>query len=194
LKNYTKEAVIADDSGLVVDALNGEPGVFSSRYCGEEGNDQGNNKKLLSELKDIPLAQRTARFVCCIVFIDEKGFEKSYHGTCEGIIIDTPGMKELGMTDNAEGIKTTFQDIVNISAECKFPDCKHINETGCAVLEALNNGTIDRDSYDNYQKINKEQERFKSTVFEKRKKEKVFGKMLKNYQKDIKRHNDDEGS
>ena len=56
-----------------------------------------------------------------------------------GIIIDTPGMKELGMTDNTEGIKTTFQEIFNISLKCKFPDCKHINETGCAVIEALNN-------------------------------------------------------
>jgi len=93
-------------------------------------------------------------------------------------------MKELGMTDNTEGIKTTFQEIVNISLNCKFPDCKHINETGCAVIEALNNGSIDKDSYDNYQKIQKEQERFQTTVSEKRKKEKSFGKMIKNYYKD----------
>ena len=98
-----------------------------------------------------------------------------------GIIIDTPGMKELGMTDNAEGIKTTFQEISDISMKCKFPDCRHKNETGCAVIEALNNGTIDKDSYDNYQKIQKEQERFKITIAEKRKKDKVFGKMIKNY-------------
>ena len=103
-----------------------------------------------------------------------------------GIIIDTPGMKELGMTDNTEGIKTTFQEIVNISLNCKFPDCKHINETGCAVIDALNNGIIDIDSYDNYQKIQKEQERFQTTVSEKRKKDKAFGKMIKNYYKDNK--------
>jgi len=66
-----------------------------------------------------------------------------------GIIIDTPGMKELGMTDNTDGIKTTFQEIFDLSNKCKYPDCKHINETGCAVLEALNNGTIDEDSYEN---------------------------------------------
>jgi ribosome biogenesis GTPase len=101
-----------------------------------------------------------------------------------GIIIDTPGMKELGMTDNAEGIVTTFQEIVNIAKTCKFPDCKHVNETGCAVIDALNNGTIDKDSYDNYQKIQKEQERFQTSVAEKRKKDKVFGKMIKNYYKD----------
>jgi len=103
-----------------------------------------------------------------------------------GIVIDTPGMKELGMTDNTVGIETTFQEIVNISLNCKFPDCKHINETGCAVIEALNNGSIDIDSYDNYQKIQKEQERFNTTVSEKRKKDKVFGKMIKNYYKDNK--------
>jgi ribosome biogenesis GTPase len=105
-----------------------------------------------------------------------------------GIIIDTPGMRELGMTDNAEGIKTTFQEIYNLSLKCKFPDCKHINEIGCAVIEALNNGTIDNDSYDNYQKIQKEQERFQTTVAEKRKKDRVFGKMIKNYYKGKKKN------
>jgi ribosome biogenesis GTPase len=103
-----------------------------------------------------------------------------------GIIIDTPGMRELGVTDNTEGNKTTFQEIFDISFKCKFPDCKHINETGCAVIEALNNGTINKDSYDNYQKIHKEQERFQTTIAEKRKKDKVFGKMIKNYHKDKK--------
>jgi len=102
-----------------------------------------------------------------------------------GIIIDTPGMRELGMIDNSEGIKTTFQEIFDISFKCKFPDCTHINETGCAVIEALNNGTIDRESYDNYQKIHKEQERFQTTLAEKRKKDKVFGKIIKNYNKNF---------
>ena len=103
-----------------------------------------------------------------------------------GIIIDTPGMKELGITENTEGIITTFQEIVDIALNCKFPDCKHINETGCAVIDALNKGTIDKESYDNYQKILKEQERFQTTIFEKRKKDKAFGKMIKNYLKDKK--------
>jgi ribosome biogenesis GTPase len=105
-----------------------------------------------------------------------------------GIIIDTPGMRELGMTDNSEGIKTTFQEIYNLSLKCKFPDCNHINEVVCAVIEALNNGTIDKDSFDNYQKIQKEQERFQTTVAEKRKKDKEFGKMIKNYYKDLKKN------
>ncbi|HCU17805.1 MAG: ribosome small subunit-dependent GTPase A [Bacteroidetes bacterium GWE2_41_25] len=105
-----------------------------------------------------------------------------------GIIIDTPGMKELGMTDDAAGIETTFQEIHSLSLKCRFPDCKHINETGCAVIDALNNGVIDIDSYDNYQKIQKEQERFQTTVADKRKKDKVFGKIIKNYYKDKKKN------
>ena len=105
-----------------------------------------------------------------------------------GIIIDTPGMRELGVIDNTEGINTTFQEIYNLSLKCKFPDCRHINETGCAVIEALKNGTIDRDSFDNYQKIQKEQQRFQTSVAERRKKEKEFGKMVKNYKKDMKKN------
>lgn len=105
-----------------------------------------------------------------------------------GIIIDTPGMKELGMTDNNEGIQTTYSEILNIASRCRYPDCKHINETGCAVIEALNNCAIDKDSYNNYLKIQKEQERFQMTVAEKRKKDKTFGKLLKNYYKDNKRN------
>jgi ribosome biogenesis GTPase len=106
-----------------------------------------------------------------------------------GIIIDTPGMKEVGMTDNPEGIKTTFEDIYSLAPKCRFTDCKHVNEDGCAVIEALNNGSLDQDSYNNYQKIIKEQERFTTTVAEKRKKDKVFGKLIKNYFKDKDKNN-----
>ncbi len=106
-----------------------------------------------------------------------------------GIIIDTPGMRELGMTDNIEGIKTTFQEIFDLSLKCKFPDCKHVDETGCKVIQALDEGTIDRDSLDNFIKIQNEQQRFQATIVEKHKKDKAFGKMLKNYKKDIKKNN-----
>lgn len=101
------------------------------------------------------------------------------------IIIDTPGMKELGIADDDKGIKTTFQEIHKLSLKCKFPDCRHINETGCAVIEALDNGTLDKDSLDNYRKIQTEQQRFQTTIAEKHKKDKAFGKMVKNYKKDM---------
>jgi len=106
-----------------------------------------------------------------------------------GIIIDTPGMKEVGMTDNQDGIKATFQVISSLSLKCRFTDCQHINEKGCAVIEALQRGDIDQNTYDNYLKIIKEQERFTTTVAEKRKKDKVFGKLVKNYYKDKDKNN-----
>lgn len=85
-------AALADDSGLVVDALGGDPGVFSSRYAGEDGNDAANNEKLLRELGELPFDQRTARFVCTLVFIDEDGTETVARGTIEGKI----GFEEKG--------------------------------------------------------------------------------------------------
>lgn len=79
-------AVLADDSGLEVDALGGAPGVYSARYAGEDGNDEANNAKLLRELADTPEEGRTARFVCTLVFIDEDGTEIDARGTVEGRI------------------------------------------------------------------------------------------------------------
>ncbi|MFI3140943.1 MAG: RdgB/HAM1 family non-canonical purine NTP pyrophosphatase [Clostridia bacterium] len=77
---------IADDSGLVVDALDGAPGVYSARYSGEHGNDKSNNDLLLANLKDIADEKRTARFVSsiCVVFVDGKKIVVD--GACEGKI------------------------------------------------------------------------------------------------------------
>ena len=96
-----------------------------------------------------------------------------------GIIIDNPGMRELGMTDNVGGINTTFKEIADLGLKCKFRDCRHINESGCSVIEALNNGLIDKDSLDNYRRMLREQEWFRETVAEKRRKDREFGKMVK---------------
>lgn len=100
-----------------------------------------------------------------------------------GIIIDTPGMKEIGVTGNDEGIKTTYDEIFELSQKCRFPDCKHINETGCAVIEAVENGIMDKQSYENFLRLRKEQERFQTTEAERRRKDKIFGKILKDYLK-----------
>ena len=79
-------AALADDSGLEVDALGGAPGVYSSRFAGEDATDEDNNEKLLADLADTPDDERTARFVCTLVFIDEDGSETGSRGTVEGRI------------------------------------------------------------------------------------------------------------
>jgi len=103
-----------------------------------------------------------------------------------GIIIDTPGMRELGIADSANGLETTFDLIVSLSQKCRFKDCTHTNEIGCNVIASVNNGEVDKNSYDNYIRLQREKAHYESTVAEKRKKDKVFGKLLKNYHKDIK--------
>ena len=105
-----------------------------------------------------------------------------------GIIIDNPGMREVGIADVSDGLETTFDLIYNFSNQCRFGDCTHTNEAGCAVLEAVTRGDIDRSSYENYLKMEKEKAHFESSVAERRRKDKAFGKMLKNYKKDKDRY------
>lgn len=85
-------AALADDSGIEIDYLNGAPGVYSARYACEECDDAANNAKVLAELAGVPDDQRTARFVCTLVFIDEDGSERVARGTIEGRI----GYEERG--------------------------------------------------------------------------------------------------
>ena len=104
-----------------------------------------------------------------------------------GIVIDNPGMREVGITDSTSGVEEVFNEISRFSMNCKFQDCTHTNEIGCAVLEALENGDMNKHAYENYLKIEKEKSFFETSVLEKRKKEKMFGRILKDYQKkDIK--------
>jgi ribosome biogenesis GTPase / thiamine phosphate phosphatase len=77
-----------------------------------------------------------------------------------GILIDTPGMRELGITESAISLKSTFKVIFGIAINCKFSDCKHINEPYCAVINALENGELDKSFYDNFQKMKLEQKQF----------------------------------
>ena len=77
---------IADDSGLCVDALGGAPGVYSARYSGVHGDDDGNNRKLLAELEGIPTEKRTAHFACAICVSFPDGSEVTATGKCEGYI------------------------------------------------------------------------------------------------------------
>lgn len=84
--NYTGEMVIADDSGLVVDALKGKPGIFSSRYAGENATDEENNEKLLEKLKNVPKESRNAHFVCVITIARPNNLIGTFEGKCNGMI------------------------------------------------------------------------------------------------------------
>lgn len=82
-------AALADDSGLIVDALDGAPGVFSARYASVDGgdaDDEANNDKLLAELEGVADEERTARYACALSFVDENGVETTAWGTVEGHI------------------------------------------------------------------------------------------------------------
>jgi XTP/dITP diphosphohydrolase len=88
----TGAAAIADDSGLEVDALGGEPGIFSARYAGPAADDAANNAKLIAALAGRPLAQRRARYRCAMVFVDGPHDSEplSAQGVWEGYILDAP--------------------------------------------------------------------------------------------------------
>ncbi|SHH69810.1 ribosome small subunit-dependent GTPase A [Clostridium grantii] len=75
-----------------------------------------------------------------------------------GVIIDTPGMREVGMLGDNESIYNSFKDIEEISARCKFTNCSHRTEVGCAIKEAMKNGNISVERYNNYLKLKKEAE------------------------------------
>lgn len=106
----------------------------------------------------------------------------------KSIVIDTPGMRELGLTSQSEGLEKTYDSIGVLAKNCRFSDCSHQNEKGCAVIEAVENGNLSEAVYENYLKLKREQEHFSSTVFEKRRKEKGFGKMIKGVVKDRKKN------
>lgn len=81
--------VLSDDSGLAVKALNGEPGIYSARYCGEHGNDVENNKKLIREMAGIPFEDRKAKFVCAMALIVDNKNEVQVQGEVDGFILES---------------------------------------------------------------------------------------------------------
>lgn len=126
-------AALADDSGLEVDALDGAPGVYSSRYAGECATDALNNERLLLALTDVPAKERTARFRSVIVMIDADGTETVASGTCEGWIAFEPkgtggfGYDPLFLPDATSGAMMAELDMAAKNA---------ISHRG-AALEAL---------------------------------------------------------
>lgn len=88
--HFTGQPALADDSGLVVDALNGRPGVVSARYAGVDANDAANNARLLEECRDVPDVLRQAAFVCVLAFVTPEGVEQLFSGTVTGRILSEP--------------------------------------------------------------------------------------------------------
>ena len=94
-------------------------------------------------------------------------------------------MREIGLIGSQTGIDNTFEDILSLSKHCRFNDCTHTKEKDCAVLAALNDGTLSRERYQNYIKIKKESAYYEMSYLEKRKKDKQLGKFYKSVMKDI---------
>ena len=106
---YTCQATglpaIADDSGLCVDALGGEPGIFSARWAGSHGNDQANLEKVLEQLKDVPYEKRTAHFMCVASLVLPDGREHVAQGRFDGHILHAP------VGENGFGYDPIFQPL-----------------------------------------------------------------------------------
>jgi len=105
-----------------------------------------------------------------------------------GMIIDTPGMRELGNFDVESGIADTFDEIIELASKCLFVDCTHTHEKGCAVLNAIEEGSLDQGRYNNFIKMKKESDHYSRSYQEKRERDKEFGKMCKEVMKYKKRN------
>lgn len=99
------------------------------------------------------------------------------------IFIDTPGMRELGNFEIKSGLDQTFDEFSAYALKCRFRNCTHTHEEGCAIIEAIEKGEIEEGRFKNYLKLKKESEFYGMSYHEKRKKDKSFGKMVKNYNK-----------
>ncbi len=105
-----------------------------------------------------------------------------------GLLIDTPGMREFGNISIAIGLTEAFSEISSLAQKCRFKDCTHSNEPGCAILAALNKGQLPADRLNSYQKLQKEAQYNEISYVEKRKKDKAFGKYVKKALKEIKKY------
>jgi len=95
-------------------------------------------------------------------------------------VLDTPGMRELQLTDAAAGVGELFFDLQDLSAKCKFNDCRHMSEPGCAVTAALKAGTIEPARVERWKKLVAEEEFNSASLSQRRAKDKAFGKMVRN--------------
>lgn len=102
---------------------------------------------------------------------------------CGAMVVDTPGMRELGNISVKSGIEETFAEIAALSQHCRFRDCTHVSEEGCAVLNAVKTNRLSEKRYQNYIKLTKESAFHEMSILERKRKDKAFGKMCKRLMK-----------
>lgn len=124
--------VMADDSGLEVDYLNGEPGVFSARYAGEHGNDKKNNEKLLNKLSGVKREDRKARFVCELALITDKNEYFNVKGHVDGIILE----EEYGEGGFGYDPLFLYEPFNKTLAEISMEEKNKISHRGVALQKA----------------------------------------------------------
>ena len=101
------------------------------------------------------------------------------------LVIDNPGMREFGILGAESGIGDSFSDILGFASGCRYRNCSHTGEPGCAVLAAVNSGVLGQEHYDNYIKLREESDFYQMSYAEKRKKDRNFGKYIKSVKKDL---------
>ena len=104
-----------------------------------------------------------------------------------GLLLDTPGMRELQLADCEQGVDETFSEVTALADQCRFHDCQHENEPGCAIQQALEEGELDSRRFNNYLKLMREQALNGATLAEKRAKDKAFTKMIHGIQTESRR-------
>ncbi len=190
-ERYEKEAWALSESMagsvpvLVLDARGGEPAQKLSQWCrpGQTlafmGSSGVGKSTLVNALSGAVAAETQG-----IREDDSKGrhttTSRQLHILPSGyVLLDTPGMRELQMTDTADGIADVFADLHALSKGCKFKDCQHETEPGCAVLAAVEEGTIDKARLKRWRKLVLEERYNSSTLAERRSKDKAFGRMVR---------------
>lgn len=120
-------------------------------------------------------------------FLPARPHESGAGGENGGIVVDNPGMREVGMTSTSESVDDFYDEITALAEGCKFVDCTHVHEPGCEVLLALNSGKLDAEKYANYINLKKESEHYEMTEIEKREKDREFGKFMKTYKRQFRK-------
>ena len=103
------------------------------------------------------------------------------------MLIDTPGMRELGIIGAGDGVNMGFEEFVVFTENCRYTNCSHEHEPGCAVRATVKNGELSEERYSSYIKLKKESKYYEMSYLDKRKKDKNFGRFIKSVKKHMKR-------